>query len=79
MLLLSLLLASATAPVISPAEIKADVRELSSDAFSGRGPGEDGEAVTLAYLEQQFAKAGFEPAGEHGGWYQEMPLVRLDR
>ena len=79
MLLLSLMLASATTPIISPTGTKVDVRELSSDAFSGRGPGEDGEAVTLAYLEQQFAKAGFEPAGEHGGWYQEMPLVRLDR
>ena len=79
MLLLSLLLAGATAPTITPAEIKADVRELSSDAFGGRGPGEDGEVTTLSYLEQQFASAGLQPAGENGGWYQEVPLVRLDR
>jgi hypothetical protein len=79
MLLLSLLLAGASAPAISPAEIKADVRELSSDAFAGRGPGEDGEAATLAYLEAQFAAAGLQPAGENGGWYQDVPLVRLDR
>ena len=78
MLLLSLLLAG-SAPTISPAEIKADVRELSSDAFAGRGPGENGEAATLAYLEQQFASAGLQPAGENGSWYQEVPLVRLDR
>ncbi|WP_085810815.1 M28 family peptidase [Sphingomonas sp. TZW2008] len=78
MLVLSLLLAGAALP-ISPAEIKADVRELSSDAFAGRGPGEDGEATTLAYLEKQFASAGLQPAGENGSWYQEVPLVRLDR
>jgi hypothetical protein len=79
MLLLSLLVAGAAAPTISPAEIKAEVRELSSDAFAGRGPGEEGEAATLAYLEQQFTTAGLQPAGENGGWYQEVPLVRLDR
>ncbi|OWK27964.1 M28 family peptidase [Sphingomonas mucosissima] len=78
MLLLSLLLAGA-APTISPAEIKADVRELSSDTFAGRGPGEDGETATLAYLEQQFASAGLQPAGTNGSWYQDVPLVRLDR
>ncbi|OWK28440.1 M28 family peptidase [Sphingomonas dokdonensis] len=78
MLLLSLLLAGA-APTISPAEIKADVRELASDAFAGRGPGEDGEAATLAYLERQFASAGLQPAGKNGSWYQDVPLVRLDR
>ena len=64
MLLLSLLLAGATAPTISPAGIKDDVRALSSDAFAGRGPGEDGEAATLAYLERQFASAGLEAATE---------------
>ncbi len=79
--LLSLILAAAasTSPVISPAEIKADVRVLSGDSFAGRGPGEAGETATLAYLEKQFVAAGLEPAGENGGWYQDVPLVRLDR
>ncbi|MFS0735604.1 M28 family peptidase [Sphingomonas sp. 1P06PA] len=79
MLLLSLLLAGVAAPTITPAEIKADVRMLASDAFVGRGPGEEGEAATLAYLERQFASAGLQPGGENGGWYQDVPLVRLDR
>jgi hypothetical protein len=82
MMLLSLFLAAGAplaAPLISPAEIKADVRELSSDAFAGRGPGEAGEAATLAYLRQQFLAAGLQPGGEDGGWYQKVPLVRLDR
>lgn len=81
MILLPLLLAgqAAPAPVITPAEIKADVRELASDGFGGRGPGEAGEAATIAYLQKQMAAAGLEPGGEDGGWTQTVPLVRLDR
>lgn len=63
---------------IDPARIKADVRTLSSDAFDGRGPGEKGEAATIAYLARQMAAAGLQPGGEDGGWFQKVPLVRLD-
>lgn len=76
------LLAAAAAIAATPIaadRIKADVRTLSSDAFGGRGPGEPGEAKTVDYLAAQFAAAGLQPAGEHGGWTQDVPLVRLDR
>lgn len=63
---------------IDPARIKADVRTLSSDQFDGRGPGEKGEAATIDYLARQLAAAGLQPGGEAGGWYQKVPLVRLD-
>ena len=84
MILLPLLLAGQAAPAIPPAEIKAaeikaDVRELASDAFAGRGPGEAGEEATVAYLVKQMAAAGLEPGGENGVWTQAVPLVRLDR
>lgn len=75
------LLAAAAAAVspISAERIKADVRVLASDEFAGRGPGEVGETKTTAYLAQQFAAAGLEPGGTNGGWYQDVPLVRIDR
>lgn len=80
MIILPLLLAAAdAAPAITPAEIKADVRQLASDGFAGRGPGEAGETATIAYLQKQMAAAGLEPGGENGGWTQAVPLVRLDR
>ena len=63
---------------INPARIKADVSTLSSDAFAGRGPGEKGEEATIAYLAEQMAAAGLAPGGEDGGWFQRVPLVRLD-
>jgi hypothetical protein len=69
-------------PVQAPVQadaIKEDVRILSSDAFQGRGPGERGETMTLAYLKQQFEAAGLQPGGPGGSWFQDVPLVRLDK
>jgi len=82
-LLLSALLL--TAPVaaapfsFSAARIGDDVKTLASDAFAGRGPGEVGEAQTLAFLAARFQAAGLEPAGPQGGWLQPVPMIRLDR
>ncbi|GAA3999843.1 M28 family peptidase [Sphingomonas humi] len=75
---LAALALTAAAGPIDPARIKEDVRTLSSDAFDGRGPGEKGEAATIAYLAKQLAAAGLQPGGEDGGWFQKVPLVRLD-
>lgn len=68
-----------TAPRISAERIKEDVKNLSSDEFLGRGPGEAGDEKTVAYLADAFAKAGLEPAGENNSYLQDVPLVRLDR
>ena len=88
LLLLSLTAAAASAQPatsdttttpISAERIKEDVQHLSSDEFFGRGPGERGDEKTTAYLAEAFAKAGLEPAGENGSFFQDVPLVRLDR
>ena len=82
-LLLSALLL--TAPVaaapfsFSAARIGDDVETLASDAFAGRGPGEVGEAQTLAFLAARLQAAGLEPAGPQGSWLHSVPLIRLDR
>ncbi len=81
-LLSVLLLATplAAAPFsFSAARIGDDVKALASDAFAGRGPGEVGEAQTLAFLAARFQAAGLEPAGPQGSWLQPVPLIRLDR
>lgn len=69
----------AAASPIAAERSRDDVRALSSDAFGGRGPGEAGEATTIADLAKSFAAAGLQPGGEKGGWFQDVPLVRLDR
>jgi Zn-dependent M28 family amino/carboxypeptidase len=50
-------------------------RVLASDAFQGRAPGTPGEDKTIPYLVQQFQAAGLEPAGDHGGWTQTVPMI----
>jgi Zn-dependent M28 family amino/carboxypeptidase len=78
-LLFPLLIAAAPADKIDAGRIKEHVRILSSDEFAGRGPAQAGEAKTIEYLAAQFKKAGLEPAGPNGSWYQDVELVRYDR
>jgi Zn-dependent M28 family amino/carboxypeptidase len=80
----ALLLAAPAAAQVDPSPIQADairedVRTLSSDAFQGRGPGERGETLTLAHLRQQFEAAGLKPGGPDGSWFQDVPLIRMDK
>ncbi|WP_374407567.1 M28 family metallopeptidase [Pelagerythrobacter sp.] len=63
-------------PEISIETMKEVTRTLSSDEFEGRLPGTAGEAKTVAYLVEQFAKAGLQP-GNNGSWFQEVPLVEI--
>src|ERR1700742_350037 len=62
---------------ISPARLSADVKVLADAKLYGRAPGGPGEAGTLAYLEGQFKALGLKPAGDNGGWTQEVPLIRF--
>ena len=60
-----------------PMDVMKEVtRTLSSDAFEGRAPGTPGEEKTLAYLVDQFQKAGLQP-GNNGSWFQDVPLVAI--
>ena len=56
------------------------IRILGSDAFEGRAPNSAGEAKTIAYLSDQFAKAGLQPGGTmvngKRGWTQPVPLLK---
>jgi Zn-dependent M28 family amino/carboxypeptidase len=51
-------------------------KTLASDEFEGRAPGTPGETKTLAYLVDQFKRAGLQPAGPDGSYLQPVPLVR---
>ena len=54
------------------------LRTLGSDAFEGRAPNTPGEDRTVAYLSEQFARAGLAPAGDDGGWVQRVTLERSE-
>ena len=59
---------------IEPERVSRIIQKLASKPFAGRAPGGPGEALTLAYLIEQFKAVGLEPGGEKGGWTQKVPL-----
>nr|MEA2797937.1 hypothetical protein [Phenylobacterium sp.] len=71
--------ASAQSPSgpISPERLSAHVKVLADSKLAGRAPGGPGEAGTLDYLVGQFKALGLQPAGDKGGWTQEVPLIRF--
>ncbi|MCF3111210.1 M28 family metallopeptidase [Niabella sp. CC-SYL272] len=52
------------------------IKILSSDAFQGRKPFTDGEAKTIAYLQEQFRSLGAEP-GNGSSYLQEVPMIDI--
>ena len=63
-------------PVISVETLKDVTRTLSSDAYEGRKPTTPAEDKTTAYIVARFKAAGLKP-GNHGSWFQPVPLVEL--
>ena len=49
-------------PSFDPQRLPSTSQTLGSDAFEGRAPATAGETKTVAYLVDQFAKAGLSPA-----------------
>jgi Zn-dependent M28 family amino/carboxypeptidase len=64
------------APRISAETLQRVTRTLSSDEFQGRAPGTVGEERTIAFMSQEFRRAGLQP-GNHGSWFQDVPLVEI--
>ena len=56
------------------------IRILGSDAYEGRAPNSPGETKTVAYLVDQFSKAGLQPGGVvvngKRSWTQPVPLLQ---
>jgi Zn-dependent M28 family amino/carboxypeptidase len=64
-------------PDIDMSAVLAHTKALSSDEFEGRLPGTKGEQQTVAYLADQFRKAGLKPGSSDGAYVQKVPLVGI--
>ncbi len=62
---------------VSPDRIRESDRFLSSDLFEGRYPGLRGGELAAEYIADQFAQAGLYPAGDNGGYLQEVNFVGM--
>ncbi|HYC94842.1 MAG TPA: M20/M25/M40 family metallo-hydrolase, partial [Sphingomicrobium sp.] len=56
--------------------VRADVEFLASDHLEGRDTGSRGYAIAADYVVAQFRSIGLEPAGDNGGWFQQVPFRR---
>jgi Zn-dependent M28 family amino/carboxypeptidase len=59
---------------ITQAHLLQHIKELSSDAYTGRAPGTDGEARSVAYIVSQCRAIGLQPGSPDGSWVQKVPL-----
>ena len=64
-------------PDLDMPAVLAHTKALSSDEFEGRLPGSKGEELTVAYLVDQFKKAGLKPGNTDGTFLQKVPLVSI--
>lgn len=60
---------------ITIADLEGDVYFLASDEMRGRETLRPESDIASAYIANRFRKAGLKPAGENGGWYQDVQLA----
>ncbi|MCC6389683.1 MAG: M28 family peptidase [Bryobacterales bacterium] len=75
--LLVLCASLAAAQDIAGARIRAHVKFLASDLLEGRGVGTRGGELAAEYIAAQLALVGAKPAGDHGSFFQRVPLVGI--
>src|SRR5438093_3063286 len=68
----------AEAPTVRPEAVRAHVEFLASDALNGRGSGTHDELVAATYAATQLRQFGVEPAGDAGGYIQNVDLIRRE-
>ncbi len=59
--------------------IEADVRFLADDLLEGRETATRGFDLAALYVAERLRALGAEPAGENGGYFQDVPLLRAQR
>ena len=65
-----------TTPAITAADLRTRLFALAHDSMMGRATGEIGNYKAAEYVAAEFKRAGLEPAGENGGWFQTVPFYR---
>ncbi len=54
--------------------LRAHIEFLADDLMRGRQPGSDGYNIAANYVSSQFRQMGLLPAGNDGGYFQQVPL-----
>lgn len=62
---------------VNPANIRSNVKFLSSDLLEGRGTGQRGGDIAADYIATQFALYGLKPAGDNNTYMQKVPMIGI--
>lgn len=65
--------AQGTRVAVNEDSLRAHLFAISADSMGGRATGSRGDALAGAWIAAQFARAGLEPAGDSGTFYQDIP------
>jgi len=65
-----------TTAALTPADLMTRLYILADDSMAGRESGTPGNVKGTDYVADQFRRAGLEPMGENGTFFQTVPLVR---
>ncbi len=63
---------------IRSSAIRAHIRFLSDGTLEGRGTGTRGHEIAAKYIATELEAMGLEPAGVHGGYFQPVPLQKIE-
>lgn len=55
-------------------KLQAHISYLADDKLEGRRAGSNGEKLAAEYISQQFQKAGLQPKGDNGSWFQSFGI-----
>jgi hypothetical protein len=70
--------AAQRAPVAPSADsLRAHVFAIAADSMEGRATGSRGDAMAAAWVADELRRAGLEPAGDSGTFFQTIPLARV--
>jgi len=66
----------ATTPAITAADLRSRLYAYADDSMQGRRSGTKGNVKATELIAAEARRIGLEPAGENGGWFQTVPIVR---
>ena len=64
-----------TTPAITAADLMTRLYIFSDDSMQGRRVGTEGHRRATAYIEREVRKLGLIPAGDSGGYFQNLPVI----
>ena len=64
---------------VSERALQGHIEFLAADSLQGRDTGTVGYQVAADYVAAEFLKLGLSPGGDNGSYFQQVPLVEINK